>query len=92
MVVTVRGVWHAGLERSNITRLLRPGAAFVLRVLQCRYRQVSDVHERGEAWHRQRSTSQAQAAGIRVPPLHRRLRYRGLCKGERAPHMPLRER
>src|SRR5205823_3773344 len=23
MVVTVRGVWHAGLERSNVTRLLR---------------------------------------------------------------------
>ena len=31
MVVTVRGVWHAGLERSNVTRLLRSGAAFVLR-------------------------------------------------------------
>src|SRR6266446_2820100 len=74
MVVTVRGVWHAGPERSNVTRLLRSGAAFVFRLLQCRYRQVSDVHERGEAWHRQRSTSQAQAAGIRVPPLHRRLR------------------
>jgi hypothetical protein len=25
MVVTVRGVWHAGLERSNVTRLLRSG-------------------------------------------------------------------
>ena len=41
MVVTVRGVWHAGLERSNVTRLLRSGAAFVFRLLQCRYRQVS---------------------------------------------------
>src|SRR5437868_730639 len=41
MVVTVRGVWHAGLERSNVTRLLRSGAAFVFRWLQCRYRQVS---------------------------------------------------
>ena len=68
MVVTVRGVWHTGLERSNVTRLLRSGAAFVCRLLRCRYRQVSDVHERGEAWHRQRSTSQARAAGIRVPP------------------------
>src|SRR5207249_1504951 len=55
------------------------GAAFVFRLLQCRYKQGSDVHERGEAWHRQRSTSRAQAAGIRVPPLHRRLRYPGLC-------------
>ena len=62
MVVTVRGVWHAGLERSNITRLLRPGAAFVLRVLQCRYRQVSDVHERGEAWHRASSLTFAVSA------------------------------
>ncbi len=57
MVVTVRGVWHAGLERSNVMRLLRSGAACVFRLLQCRYRQISDdVHERGEAWHRQRFT------------------------------------
>src|SRR5712672_1810732 len=41
MVVTVLGVWHAGLERSNVTRLLRSGAAFVFRLRQCRDRQVS---------------------------------------------------